>query len=214
MKVTSGLEHVDYTHLTLAQVRDAFDAVIRDAQATFGALDARQLNWRSDEGRWSVAQCFDHLLAANRLMLASARDALASGPTSVWQRLPVLPGLLGRLLIRSQSPGATRKYRASPGARPTASDIPADVLERFIRQQREAMDWLKGLDERRAGRTIMTSPFARAITYSVLDGCRLMAAHDRRHFEQARRVVGSAGFPDHARDGTPVSGSREMSPRA
>jgi hypothetical protein len=41
----------------------------------------------------------------------------------------------------------------------------------------------------------MVSPFVRFITYSVLDGCRLMAAHDRRHFEQARRVTEAAGFP-------------------
>jgi len=41
----------------------------------------------------------------------------------------------------------------------------------------------------------MVSPFVRFITYSVLDGCRLMAAHDRRHFEQARRVTQTAGFP-------------------
>ena len=41
----------------------------------------------------------------------------------------------------------------------------------------------------------MTSPFARIITYSVLDGWRLMLAHDRRHVEQARRVVQSPEFP-------------------
>jgi hypothetical protein len=41
----------------------------------------------------------------------------------------------------------------------------------------------------------MTSPFIKIITYSVLDGYRLMLAHDRRHFEQARRVMLSRGFP-------------------
>jgi hypothetical protein len=29
----------------------------------------------------------------------------------------------------------------------------------------------------------------------VLDGCRLMVAHDRRHMEQARRVMQMPGFP-------------------
>jgi len=56
--------------------------------------------------------------------------------------------------------------------------------------------WVQALDERDAARTIMTSPFMRVVTYSVLDGWRLMLAHDRRHFEQARRITLSPGFPD------------------
>jgi hypothetical protein len=41
----------------------------------------------------------------------------------------------------------------------------------------------------------MTSPFIRIVTYSVLDGWRLMVSHDRRHLEQARRVTESPEFP-------------------
>ena len=41
----------------------------------------------------------------------------------------------------------------------------------------------------------MTSPFVGFITYSVLDGARLMLAHDHRHIEQARRVTQAPGFP-------------------
>jgi hypothetical protein len=54
---------------------------------------------------------------------------------------------------------------------------------------------VRGLDEQAARAAIMTSPFVRFITYSVLDGWRLVVTHDRRHFEQARRVTQSPGFP-------------------
>ncbi len=49
--------------------------------------------------------------------------------------------------------------------------------------------------KRQAARAIMTSPFISVVTYSVLDGCRLVLAHDRRHIEQARRMVGLPAFP-------------------
>ena len=187
---------MDYTTLSLADVRTGLDDVAREARQTFGAFDARQLNWRPDAERWSVAQCFEHLLAANRLMFQAAEDALnGTAPRTVWRRLPLLPGVFGRLLVRSQSPGATRRYTASPKAQPAASDIAADVIQRFAEQQRAAVERLQTMDERDAARTIMTSPFASVITYSVLDGWRLVFAHDRRHFEQARRVTLSPGFP-------------------
>ena len=183
---------MEYTTLSLADAAAALDGVARDAQATFGRLDARQLNWRADATRWSVAQCLQHLITSNDLMRAAARDALGRPPSSIWQRLPVLSGLFGRMLIRSQSPAGARKFTAPSKTQPAASDIPADVVPRFVAQQDELGRWMRTLDEREAARAIMTSPFVKVITYSVLDGCRLLVAHDHRHLEQARRVLMSA----------------------
>ena len=186
---------MDYTTLSLAEVTAEVRAVARDAEAAFGGLDERQLNWKPDATRWSVAQCFEHLLASNRLMLEHADDARHHPPRTVWQRVPLLPGLWGRVLVRSLAPGATRKFTAAPQATPTASDIPSDVVERFVDQHRALAEWTQALDERDAARVVMISPFVRVVTYSVLDGCRLIVAHDRRHVEQARRVTTSPGFP-------------------
>lgn len=187
---------MDYTVLTLAEVRAALHDIARDAQDRFGRLTGTQLNWRPDETRWGVAQCFEHLLTANRLMLEAAYTALdETRPRSIWQRLPVLPGIVGRMLIRSQTPAATRKFIAPTAARPVFTDIAEDIVRRFADQQREAAAWMAALDAARAERTIMTSPFLRVIAYSVLDGCRLMAAHDRRHMEQAQRVMALPEFP-------------------
>lgn len=190
---------MDYATLSLADVRRGLDNVARETQATFGGLDAQQLNWRPDAARWSVAQCFDHLLMANRLMLEAAEVALTgAGPRTLWQRLPVLPGVFGRMLVRSQAPRSTRKFTAPSKAQPATSAIGADIIQRFVEQHHQAAVLVQGLDERDAARAIMTSPFIRVITYSVLDGWRLMFAHDRRHIEQARGVTLSPGFPVRA----------------
>ena len=188
---------MDYAALSLAEVRAGLDEVARHTQSTFGGLNAGQLNWRPDATRWSVAQCFEHLLLANRLMFEAADGALnGTAPRTIWQRLPGLPGIFGRMLVRSQAPTNTRRFTASPQARPAASDVAGDIIRRFVEQDRDAMARVHVLDERIAARTIMTSPFIKVITYSVLDGWRLVFAHDRRHIEQARRVTQSPGFPN------------------
>src|SRR5262249_8081749 len=153
------------------------DNIARETQAIFGGFDARQLNWRPDAARWSVAQCFEHLLMANRLMFQAAEDALNSAaPRTLWQRLPVLPGVLGRMLVRSQAPSAARRFTAPPRAQPSISDIAADIIQRFVEQHCYAVARVQALDERDAARAIMTSPFIRVVTYSVLDGWRLVFA--------------------------------------
>jgi hypothetical protein len=186
---------IDYTTLSLDELRSALLDVGQDAQSTFGSLSLQQLNWKADATRWSVAQCFQHLLMANRLMFCAAREALGKPPSTVLQRMPLLPGIVGRLLIRSQSPETTRKFTAPRRARPTSSHIAGDIIQCFVDQHRDAAESIRTLDERDASRAIMISPFIRVVVYSVLDGYRLLVAHDRRHFEQARRLTISRKFP-------------------
>ena len=186
---------MNFETLSLAEIKTGLADIAHDAESTFGALNAKQLNWRPDAARWSVGQCFDHLLTANQQVFAAA-EAASRGAASrtVWERLPVLPGVFGRALIRSQAPTSTKKYKAPSVAQPSASDIGADIIQRFVAQHADAVARVERLDDR-AATAIMTSPFIRFITYSVLDGWRIVVAHDRRHFEQARRVTQSAGFP-------------------
>jgi hypothetical protein len=187
---------MDYTTLSLAEVKTGLEDIAREVQETFGELDARQLNWRPDATQWSVGQCLDHLVMLDYLMFRAAGDALngAQVPT-IWHRVPGWPRLMGRLLIRSLSPDARRKQRAPARSRPATSDVAADIVQRFAEQHRDTAAWVHGVNEREAARVIMTSPFSRFVAYSVLDGCRLVVAHDRRHFEQARRVTQLPGFP-------------------
>jgi len=108
--------------------------------------------------------------------------------------------MFGRMLVRSQSPDDKRRFTAPPKGQPSLSHIAADVVQRFVDQQRDAVVRLETLNERDATRAIMTSPFFNFLTYSVLDGWRVVVAHDRRHFEQARRVTQTAGFPSRTID--------------
>jgi DinB superfamily len=185
-----------YTTLSLADIDAEFAAMARDAQGVFGGLDGTQLNWRPDATRWSVAQCVEHLLSVNRQMFEALDAALdASRPRTVWQRMPILPGVFGSLMIRSQSPQATRKFTAPPKARPASSALDVRIVERFVASQHDAAARTRSLGAHDLSRVVMVSPFASFITYSALDGLRLVVAHQRRHFQQARRVTQAPGFP-------------------
>ena len=179
---------MDYTTLSLAEVKTGLAEIARDVESTFGALNGRQLNWRPDAARWSVAQCLEHLLTANRLMIGQADDALdPAHPRSVWQRLPVLPGLLGRLIVRSQAPEATRKYTAPASARPATSDIAADVVQRFVAQHRDAVARVAAMDEGSAG-----------------PDDHDLAVRPDRHLQRAGRLAPDAGARPASRRTSPA----------
>ena len=184
-----------YTTLSASQLAEEFSAIASDTASVFGALGAPQLNWQPHVAVWSIAQCFDHLLKADHQMLQAIRRALDRSATqTVWQRLPLWPRLFGWMLVTSQAPGGRQKYTAPASARPASSDIAPDTLERFIAWQQVGMAEVQALSAADA-RRIMVSPFVEQVTYSVLDGYRLIAAHQRRHFEQASRVMAHPEFP-------------------
>lgn len=186
----------DYARLSLSDIQAEFDAIAQSAGSMFGHLDDRQLNWRPDPGSWSVGQCLDHLLTANREMFQAMDRALDDRrPRTVWQRLPLVPSLLGRLLIRSQTPSGTRKFKAPAKAAPAGSVLDRGIVTRFVDGQRDAKVRLQAVAGRDPARTIMVSPFAAFIPYNVLDGWRLLVAHEHRHLAQARRVIATSGFP-------------------
>ena len=180
-----------YTTLTASGIAEEFAAIARDTPSAFGRYDTAQLNWQPNADNWSIAQCFDHLLKTNHAMMqAIGRKA---DPT-LWQRLPFWPRVMGRMLVSSQAPGRKGKYKAHPTAIPASSDIEATILDRFVAWQGTGMAAVRGLGAEES-RRIIVSPFLSQITYSVLDAWRLVAAHQRRHFEQARGVAEHPEFP-------------------
>ncbi|MFN7928451.1 MAG: DinB family protein [Blastocatellia bacterium] len=184
----------DFTQLSLTEIRAEAAAIAADAEQMFSHLSTAQLNWQPHAEAWSVAQCLDHLLNANQEMLQAMDKALAdTHRPGVFERLPVLPALFGKLMIKAVSPQAKQKLKAPATARPTTSAIDEQIIARFVTRQHALTDRFNALAQ--AGNVVMTSPFASLVTYSVLDACRLIVAHERRHLAQARRVLETPGFP-------------------
>lgn len=171
-------------------------AIASEAREVFGALTPAQLNWKPSAERWSVGQCFDHLINTNRTFFADMeRVANGTFKSSLWGRVSPLSGFFASMILRALDPVKGRKSKAPRVFEPTSSDVDAGVLERFASHQEELVRRMRataGVDLRR---TMVTSPVAAVATYSLLDAYRIVVAHERKHFEQARRVAEDERFP-------------------
>jgi DinB superfamily len=187
---------MDYQNLTLQQIYAEAEAVAGDAKTFFGHLNSEQLNWKPAADSWSVAQCLDHLISANREYYP-VFDRILKGEyrKTFLHRMPFLPALFGRVMINVVSPDSQRKFKAPGAMRPSSSSIDSQIVDRFIAHQRETLARIKSLEGRGPSGIIITSPVAGAVIYSLLDAFRLVVAHERRHFAQARRVMETHGFP-------------------
>ena len=176
-------------------IRDA-RTIAGDARASFGSMSAAQLNWKPSAERWSIAQCFDHLITSNKGYLPII-ESVRSGkkPTRFVERLPVLPGLAGKLLIKSLDPASTRKLKAPKNFQPVQSDVSETIIDDFVAQQEQVTEGMKSTSDLDLEKIIVTSPAASFIAYSLMDAYRIIVVHEKRHFQQAKRVAGEAAFP-------------------
>jgi hypothetical protein len=186
---------VDYLTAPLPALIAAANNIAAETKSTFGRLTPTQLNWKPSAERWSVAQCFEHLLTTNKGYFPVIERVLAGHKPTIWQRMPVLPGLAGRLLIKSLDPKSTRKIKAPQKFQPAQSDIDASVIDDFVDQQARIVEKMRATEHLDLEKIVITSPVAAAITYSLLNAYRIIVVHEARHFQQAQRVTAEASFP-------------------
>jgi hypothetical protein len=181
--------------MDLPAVITAANNVAEEARSTFGHLTPSQLNWKPSPERWSVAQCFDHLLSSNKGYLPIVDNVVAGYKRTFWQSMPVLPGLMGRLLVKSMDPASNRKVKAPKRFQPAQSDISASVINDFVAQQQQIVAKMKSTEHLDLEKIVITSPVAGFVIYSLMDAYRLIVVHEQRHFQQAKRVTEEPGFP-------------------
>lgn len=180
------------------QVVNDLKNIAEDSLAVFGSLSAMQLNWKSEQKSWSVAQCFDHLITTHSLYFPLfERLATGDSKSSFWERMSPLSGFFGRFLINSMRPENVKKMKTTAKAQPSSSEIDAGIIERFCEHQNAIIEHLKKLPaDIDLSRTIVTSPLLGVVTYSLDATLTILVVHCQRHFGQAKSVTESVGFPN------------------
>ena len=123
------------------------------------------------------------------------RAARGERRPSAWERWSPLSGFFGRMVERSLNQEGGRKFKAPAKLVPAASEVEPDIVERFAAHQRGLAEQVRRAAHVDFGKTVVTSPVSGFVTYSLLDALRIVVAHERRHFRQARRVTRTQGFP-------------------
>ncbi len=185
-------------HADLALVDTALESTVRDALTLAAPLSKEQFHWQPDGGRaWSVAHCLDHLAVAGQTyieaMSAGVDSALARGAPP--RHHPLAPGWLARWFIRQMEPPPKRRLKAPKKILPTANGTKDEIVHRFVESQRTVRRQLADWDDLDLNSIRFKNPYLPILRYQVGAGFLILAAHNRRHVWQARRVLEAPGFP-------------------
>ena len=171
-------------------------AIAEEAKTVFGNLNAEQLNWKPSPEKWSVGQCFDHLIVTNEKEFPYVEAAIRDDyKNPFWGKVPFLPKFFGNFILKAVNPENVKKQKAPQVFTPTQSTVSPNVVSEFLANQDKAISLMEASEDLDLAKTIIVSPVASFVTYSLSDAYKILVLHERRHFNQARRVMEMQEFP-------------------
>jgi hypothetical protein len=181
---------------SLPELLSLADSISNETLGSFGELSEQQLNWKPGEEQWSVAECFDHLVTANKAYFPTFAKVLSGEKNNnFWERLPWLPSVWGKLVLKAVAPQTTRKRKNPKIFNPSNSKVDEGIIRIFVGQQNDLLRYMEATQDMDLQKITISSPVSNLITYSLLDAYRIIVNHEKRHLLQALRVLETNGFP-------------------
>jgi hypothetical protein len=178
----------------LCGLLEQLDAILLDAHALTDGLSAEQLNWQPEEGRWSIAQCLDHLTRTVRLYPEQIERMIAEARARPTAR-PFREGWISRWVVSGMEPPPRMRVRTSGRVDPPADLDAAAVVRDFNAAHQRLRDLIIAADGAPLGNARMRSPFAPILRFTLRQVLAMNLAHARRHLWQARQVPQHGNFP-------------------
>jgi hypothetical protein len=189
---------VSPTPTQLSRWRQELHEVEQQVRLDLARLTAEQFNWRPAEGKWSVAECIDHLALVTGLMLEKAKPALekarAEGKTG---QGPYRYSMMGGWFVKMMEQPGKRPLPSPKNFAPGSSLKQAEVLARYGEVMKDFAETMETsyrlpLDRLKAASAAQGGGW---IKFNIAAWYAATLAHNRRHVAQAKRVMEAPGFP-------------------
>jgi hypothetical protein len=166
--------------------RQQFESVAADAQEMTAGLTEAQFNWRPAPGSWSIEECLGHLVMVGNTQVLHLEQAIEKARShGITGQPPFHYGMVDRYIV-----GLTERQRfsAPPRFQPLHGQPVTGILPSFLHVQRQLIGLLEKSEGLDLARVKVGTPVSRFLRMSLGMMFAQIAAHERRHIDQARHV--------------------------
>lgn len=136
-----------------------------------------------------MSECLDHLATGHRVYLqAMAEPANKARARQSARRRPAQPGWLGGLFIQmffEPPPRWWSKLKAPRKIRPREAPSLADAFSDFMSSHAGLVSFVTENADLDLASIRFPNPFVPGLRFSLATGIHVLAAHERRHLQQA-----------------------------
>ena len=169
--------------------RRQFEQIQQQANELTAGLNEARFNWRLSPQDWSIEECLAHLTMVGQWEVRAIDQAIDHGKErGITGQGPFEYGAIDRFIVHQTEPPVRSPLPAGRHFVPLHGQPVTAVMPTFLHVQSQILLQLssaEGLDLRRVK---VATPISRFLKMSLGMMFAQIAAHERRHLEQARRV--------------------------
>ena len=159
-------------------------------------LSDEEWNKRPGAGRWSAAECVEHLNLTSKAYLALLPDAVSrakkrGGPARKHYRRDALGWFMSMMIGPMRHVGKLRvvPVKTTPKFVPKHGRSRKAILSDFVRLQAELAAVIRSGDRLPLDQVKIVSPFGGRMKYSAFSALVIIARHQHRHIDQAEEAA-------------------------
>ncbi len=159
-----------------------------ELKKTIKGLSEEQLNFKPDEGTWSVAECVEHIAISEGNIMGIVYGSLESKPDPSLRSSVAMPddGVLGLITSRAQKVKTREEFEPKNGFGSFDGS-----MEEFTAKRKANMEFVKNTEEDLRNR-YFDFPFGKVDLYQVV---LFTSGHTQRHTDQIKELKEHASFP-------------------
>ena len=165
--------------------------LINEAETYFIPLTYDQLMKRTPDNGWSIGECLEHLNLYGEFYVPAFQNAI--NKSDFTKQEVYKPGIIGDYLAKSMLPKAggtiTNKMKTPANKNPAKMEVPENVVDRFISQQKDMIEILEMARNTNLNKVKVPLTISKHIRLRLGDMLRFIIYHNIRHMEQAKRQI-------------------------
>lgn len=153
-------------------------------------LDFHSLNWKENDGAWTILECVEHLNLYGEFYLPQIEKKIQETVTK--NESEFKSGLIGNYFANSILPKEKlNKMKTSKDKNPLNSKLDKTTIEKFVRQQSQLLELLNTSRNLSLNRIKIATSISSLINLKLGDAFQFFINHMLRHFAQIDRILDS-----------------------
>ena len=176
----------------IRKISDEFSMAAAETKALASIEEKKILTEQPRRDSWSAAQCYEHLNQMMRLYHGKMEPLIERKAQSspVGSQVSARHSVLGSLFLVGLKPGSKLKVPSPGEFLPEKNE--ASSIDDFLELQKKTQSLLEQASTVRMKKDKFPTPVTRLIRFNLVDGFQLIAWHNMRHIEQAKRAIKAA----------------------
>ncbi len=169
--------------------------LIDTANKQFSGLSENQINWKPSEEKWSVGECIDHLVVTHKLYNSRIKELQPLFEDLGEGSFKFKHSFSGRMILKYVDPNSTTRAKTFKVFKPSMRQINTNIIRSFCEEVETMISFAGKLHGADLTKIKISSPVTRLLRMNVGDALLINLYHDKRHLNQAEKIINETNFP-------------------